>query len=98
MRADLRRGRGHVARPLAIDQRRLRFVRLGAVDIGPRRTVDDRVGLHVAHGEPHRFGVGDVEVGARERDHVVSGGGSCDDVRAEHARGPRDEKAHGQHQ
>ena len=39
----------------------------------------------------------DVEVGAREGDDVVSGGGGRDDIRAEHARGPRDEKAHGAH-
>ena len=32
-------------------------------------------------------------------DDVMSGGGSsCDDIRAEHARGPRDEKAHGVNQ
>ena len=41
--------------------------------------------------------VGDVEVRARERDHVVRGRGG-DDVGAEHARGPCDEKAHGDYE
>ena len=54
-------------------------------------------GRGVAHGGAHRVGVRDVEVGARERDDVMSGGGGRDDIRAEHARGPRDEKAHGAH-
>ena len=50
-----------------------------------------------AHGGAHRVVVGDVQVGAGEGDDVVSGGGG-DDIRAQHARGPRDEKAHGAHQ
>ena len=49
-----------------------------------------------ANGGADGVGVGDVEVGARERDDVVAGArGGGDDVAAQHARGPRDEKAHG---
>ena len=98
VRAD-RGGRGrHVAGAVAVDQRRLRLRGFGTVDVGPGGAVDHRVGLDVADGETHGVGVRDVEVGARERDDVMSGGGRRDDIRAEHARGPRDEKAHGPHQ
>ena len=46
-------------------------------------------GLRVAHGGADRFGVGDVQVGAREGDDVMPRRSGRDDVRAEHARRPR---------
>ena len=57
-------------------------MRLGAVDVGPGRAVDDRVGRGVAHGGADGVGVGDVEVAAGEGDDVVAGAlGGGDDVR-----------------
>ena len=98
VRAGLGGRGGQVPGAVAVDPRGGGFVGLGAVDVGVGRAVDHRVGLGVAHGGADGVGVRDVEVGAREGDDVVSRGGGRDDVRAEHARGPGDEKAHGRHQ
>ena len=98
MRADGGGGGGHVARAVAVDQRRLRLGGLGPSTSVHAAQLITASGWTSRHGEPHGVGVGDVEVGARERDDVMSGGGSRDDIRAEHARGPRDEKAHGHNQ
>ena len=95
MHDERRRGR-NVSGAGPVDQRRARLVALRAVDVGPGGAVDDRVGARGRDGGAHRGGIGDVEVAARERDDVVAralGGG--DDVTAQHARSPRDEKAHG---
>ena len=92
---DVGRRGGDVAGGGAVDPRRARLVGLGAVDVGPGGAVDHRVGPRGLEGGADGIGIGDVEVAAGECDDVVAralGGG--DDVTAQHARGPRDEKAH----
>ena len=57
---------------VAVDRRRRGLVGLGAVDVGPRRAVDDRAGLGRGQDPRDVVGVGDVELGVRERDHIVA--------------------------
>ena len=81
--------------PAPLMQRRALLVGLGAVDVGPGGAVDHRVGTRGVDRGAHGAGIGDVEVAAGERDDVVPGAlGRGDDVTAQHARCPRDEKAH----
>ena len=89
------RRRRDVAGAVAVDRGRRRLLGLGAVDVGPGRAVDDRVGARVADRGADGLRVGDVEVGAGERDDVVRGARRRTTSCAEHARGARDEKAHG---
>jgi hypothetical protein len=91
-----RSGGGEISGAVAIDARRGLFLGLRAVDVGPPGAVHDRVGAGVGDGGADGVGVGDVELGAGERDHVVAralrGG---DDGATQHPRCPCDEKAHG---
>ena len=92
---DIRRGRGDVPAPVAVDQRRVGLVLLGAVDVGPGRAVDHGVGSRGPHGGADGIGIDDIEVAAGEPGDIVPGAlGGGDDVPAQHARSARDEKAH----
>ena len=90
-----RRDGRQVSGALPVDPRGVGLVLLGAVDVGPGGAVDHRVGSRGVDRGADGVGIGDVEVAAGERDDVVPGALSGgDDVTAQHARSPRDEKAH----
>ena len=95
-RAGLGRRGATLPAPAPLIGGRRGLVGLGAVDVGPGGAVDHRVGLASRDGGAHGVGVGDVEVGPGEGDDLVAGA-RCGrhDVAAEHARGARDEEAHG---
>ena len=71
--ADQGGGRGDVARPLAVDPRRLLLGLLGAVDVGPGGAIDDDVGTLALDLGADRRPVGDVELGVAIADHLVAG-------------------------
>ena len=79
-----------------VDAGRLGLVLLGAVDVGPGGGVDDDV--VTGDRRRDRGGVGDVEVGARDRGHLgAAGGQDVDHVAAEHAARAGDEPPHRRH-
>jgi hypothetical protein len=94
-RADLGRRARDVAGAVAVDSGRGRLGRLGAVDVGPRRAVDDRARLGRRDDAAHVTGIGDVELGAGEGDDIVPqpGGGGGDSL-PKHARASGDQQAH----
>ena len=76
--------------PAPVDRRSPRLVLLGAVDVGPRRAVDDRAGVVLDARLLDGRAVGDVEVRARQRDRLVPDlARRALDVAAEHAAAAR---------
>ena len=72
------------------------LVGLGAVDVGPGGAVDDDVGADVADRLVDVGRIGDVELGARQRERlVVLRDAGVGHVEAEHPGGPRDQDLHG---
>ena len=79
----------------AVDRHRRLLGLLGAVDVGPGGAVDDDVGPLEVELLLDRGGVGDVQLGAAEADHVVAGvAGGEHHVAAEHPRRPCDQQLH----
>ncbi len=71
--ADRGRGGGDVAGAGAVDRKRGLLGLLGPVDVGPGGAVDHDVGPLELELGAERGGVGDVELGVAEADHVVAG-------------------------
>jgi hypothetical protein len=93
--ADLGGGGGDVAGPGAVDGEGRLLGLLGAVDVGPGGAVDDHVGALEVELLLESGGVGDVELGAAEADHVVAGvAGSEHHVAPEHPRRPCNQQLH----
>ena len=79
----------------AVRGERIRLVRLGSVDVGPCRAVDDCVGRGARDQPVDGFCVGDIELGARERDRLEAGGGrGGGDILSEHPSRAGDQQSH----
>ena len=79
----------------AVDGERLSAPRLRAIDVGPRRAVEDGVRPRFAHRGLDGLGIADVELGVPERGQLVAGDGSrIRDVAPEHSRCTRDQELH----
>ena len=90
--AESRTGRGQVRRAASVDGQRLFLGRLGIVDRGPGRAVDDHIRPAARDRIGDSGGVGHVQAGPVHPGHrLAAGGQDGDHVGAEHAASPGDQ-------
>ena len=90
------RRRGQMAGTQFVHGHRPRLVGLGAVDVGPRRAVHDRVGVELGHHGLAKGFVGHVQVRAVEREDLVRAThAGVNQILAEHPARSGDRDPHG---